>query len=645
MSSTYVEVMVADATYHGQEALTYYCDNIVPIGSIVEVQLKNKNVLGIVVSTTKKPMFKVKSVERAIELPPIPKKLLDLLAWMKAYYPGPSGILTSLFLPAHIPKKINNYENSFGKNNPTALPPLTNDQKQALSQLGGPGLHILHGETGSGKTRVYMELAQKAMAQGKTSVILTPEIGLTSQLTSNFKSIFGERVILLHSQMTDSARYKAWSLALKSNEPLIIVGPRSALFTPVENIGLIVVDESHEMAYKQDRSPYYHASFVAAKLAALHQATLILGSATPSVTDYAIAEARQRPIVRMSQTASSSENTDPDIQIIDLKDRSNFGKNSYLSTPLIKEISTTLSKGEQVLVFLNRRGTARVIFCEKCSWQALCPHCDLPLVYHGDAHYMQCHTCARQSPSPICCPDCGNTTIVFRGAGTKAVAETLQKLFPDKKIQRFDTDNKKIERIEQHFETIQRGDIDIIVGTQTIAKGIDLPNLGLVGVVAADSGLSFPDFSAQEKTYQLLHQVIGRVGRGHRKGKAIIQTYNPESPILKMVTKKDWQAFSKKELEERKQYKFPPFYYLLKLTCRRATAKAAEQASQRLADNLSSQNYKILIEGPAPSFYEKSQGKFQWQLIIKARQRSELIKIINTLPANWSYDIDPLNLL
>lgn len=645
MSSTYVEVMVADATYHGQEALTYYCDNIVPIGSIVEVQLKNKKVPGIVVSTTKKPAFKVKPVENVIQLPPIPRQLLSLLSWMKDYYPGPSGILTGLFLPPHIPKKISTDKNSFASNTPITLPPLTNDQKRALSQLANPGLHILHGETGSGKTRVYMELAQKALSTGKTSIILTPEIGLTSQLTSNFKAIFGERVILLHSQMTDSARYKAWSGALISKEPLIIIGPRSALFTPVKNIGLIVVDESHEMAYKQDRSPYYHASFVAAKLAELHKATLVLGSATPSVADYAIAEARRRPIVRMSQTASSSENTDPDIEIVDLKDRSNFGKNSYLSTPLIKEISNTLARGEQVLIFLNRRGTARVIFCEKCSWQALCPHCDLPLVYHGDGHYMQCHTCARRSPSPICCPDCGNTTIVFRGAGTKAVAETLQKLFTNKKIQRFDTDNKKDERIEQHFENVQRGDIDIIVGTQTIAKGIDLPNLGLVGVIAADSGLSFPDFSAQERTYQLLHQVIGRVGRGHRKGKAIIQTYNPDNPVLKMVVKKDWRAFSKKELEERKQYKFPPFYYLLKLTCRRATVQSAQQAAQRLADSLSNQNYKILIEGPAPSFYEKVQGKFQWQLIIKARQRSELIKIIGVLPANWSYDIDPLNLL
>lgn len=645
MTYTYVEVMVADSTYHGQEALTYSSDKKIPVGTIVRVQIKNKNALGFVVAITRKPRFPVKLVQ-SFELPPLPQTLLELQNWLKAYYPAPLGVINGLFLPSGNLSKVTTKEESKLKHNPGDLPPLTEDQEQAISNLKNPGLHILHGETGTGKTRVYIELAKKNIKSGKSVLILTPEIGLTSQLVENLQSVFNpDLIVLLHSQMTDSARKKAWVKILNSDEPLIIVGPRSALFSPAAKLGLIVVDEFHETAYKQDRAPYYNAIYVAAKLASIHGATLVLGSATPSVADYALASERNRPIIRMLQTANSTHNPLPKIDVIDIRDRKNFSKSGYLSNVMIQKISESLSRDEQSLIFLNRRGTSRLIFCEKCGWQALCPHCDLPLVYHGDGHYTQCHTCAYRSTSPMSCPDCRNATIVFRGAGTKAISDELKKMFPDKKIQRFDTDNKKTERIEEHFETIHRGDIDIIIGTQTIAKGIDLPKLGLVGIIAADTGLGFPDFSSQERNYQLLHQVIGRVGRGHRSGNVVIQTYNPEGTVLKSVLKKDWEGFNLKELKERETYKFPPFYYLLKLSCRRSTAKAAEMASKKLSDQISASGYEVIIEGPAPSFYEKIQGKYQWQIVVKSRRRGELLKIIKKLPSQWSYDIDPLNLL
>jgi primosomal protein N' (replication factor Y) (superfamily II helicase) len=645
MTYTYVEVMVADSTYHGQEALTYYSTKRIPVGAIVKVQIRDKNVLGFVVSITKKPRFPVKQVEYP-EMPPLPRELIELHNWLRVYYPAPLGIINGLFLPSgNLPKMSAGKEDSTD-NKPENLPPLTADQKQAINQLQNPGLHILHGETGTGKTRVYIELAKKSLASGKSAMILTPEIGLTSQLIKSLQSVFSSgSIVLLHSQMTDSSRKKAWIKVLTNDQPLIIVGPRSALFSPITTLGLIVVDEFHETAYKQDRAPYYNAIYVAAKLASIHQATLILGSATPSVADYALANQRKLPIVRMLQTANSSHSSTPEIQVVDIRDRTNFSKSGYLSNAMIQEISESLKRGEQSLIFLNRRGTSRMIFCEKCGWQALCPHCDLPLVYHGDGHYTQCHTCAYRSTSPMNCPDCRNATIVFKGAGTKAISDELQKIFPNNKIQRFDTDNKKSERIEEHFEMIHRGDIDIIVGTQTITKGIDLPNLGLVGIIAADTGLSFPDFSAQERNYQLLHQVMGRVGRGHRKGSVVIQTYNPDGSVLKSVLKKDWESFNKNELKERQTYKFPPYYYLLKLSCRRSTSKAAEAASQKLAKHISAAGYEVIVEGPAPSFYEKVQSKYQWQIVVKAQRRGELLKIIKELPSQWSYDIDPLNLL
>lgn len=644
MTYTYVEVMVADSTYHGQDALTYSSDKKIPVGTIVKVQIKNKNVLGFVVSITKKPSFPVKPVE-ILDIPTLPKELMELQKWLKVYYPAPLGIINGLFLPSGI-SKVSIGKDSRVESKLKSLPPLTQDQIQAISQLQNPGLHLLHGETGTGKTRVYIELSKKAFESGKSIMILTPEIGLTSQLIENLQSVFNrESIVLLHSQMTDSARKKAWVKVLTSTQPLIVVGPRSALFSPIKKIGLIVVDESHETAYKQDRAPYYNAIYVAAKLASIHRATLILGSATPSVADYALASQRGRPIVRMLQTANSSHTSTPEIEVVDIRDRKKFTKSGYLSDIMLQKVSESLKRGEQSLIFLNRRGTSRLIFCEKCGWQALCPHCDLPLVYHGDGHYTQCHSCAYRSTVPMSCHDCRNATIVFRGAGTKAISDELQKMFSDKKIQRFDTDNKRAERIEEHFDTIHRGDIDIIVGTQTIAKGIDLPNLGFVGIIAADTGLSFPDFSAQERSYQLLHQVIGRVSRGHRKGNVVIQTYNPDGVVLKSVLKKDWEGFSRKELNERRIYKFPPYFYLLKLSCRRGTPQAAEKASKKLAKELSTSGYEVIVEGPAPSFYEKIQGKYQWQIVVKSIRRGELLKIINTLPAQWSYDIDPLNLL
>lgn len=645
MTYVFAEVMVADSTYHGKEALTYSARQPLSLGAIVKVEIKNKSSLGFVVSITKKPRFKVKEIDEVFDIPPLPQELLKLHAWLRVYYPSPLGVITGLFLPSGIAKSLDDHQEDPATAKHIPQPKLTEDQQQALDKINSPGLHLLHGETGTGKTRVYIELAKKMMSAKKSAIILTPEIGLTSQLLNSFQSVFEQNVTLLHSQMTTSQRQKAWLRIIKNDEPQIVIGPRSALFSPIRNLGLIVVDESHETAYKQDRAPYYNTAYVAAKLSEVHSATMVLGSATPLISDYALASERKRPIIRMLQVAKSLDSEDPQIDVVDIRKRELFSKSGYLSNILIKKISLALEHGEQTLIFLNRRGTARVIFCEKCSWQALCPNCDIPTVYHGDGHYMRCHTCVYRSQVPLSCPECLNSTIVFSGVGTKAIADELKKMFPNKKIQRFDTDNKKSERIEEHFETLQRGDIDIIVGTQTVAKGIDLPKLSLVGVVMADSGLSFPDFSAQERNYQLLHQVMGRVGRGHRKGSVVIQTYNPSSAVLKSVLKKDWIGFSNNELKERKKYKFPPYYYLLKLTCKRSTAKSAADASERLALKISKLDYEIIVEGPAPSFYEKVQGKYQWQIIIKSRRRGELLKIIHNLPTQWSYDIDPLNLL
>lgn len=635
---------MADASYHRDEPLTYSSDIELQVGQIVIVPVRSKEVLAIVASSVSKPSFAAKAVLSVPDLPPLPKPLQDLLLWLKDYYPAPLGLTTQLFLPDSLPSK---------KPEPVAaaaaiqdnLPVLTPDQRAALDAIEGSGMHILHGETGTGKTRVYLELAKRSFDAGKSSIILTPEIGLTSQLTQTFRATFGDRVVVMHSGLTDTARRQSWQMVLESKHPLVIVGARSALFAPLANVGLIVIDESHETAYKQDQAPYYHTASVAAKLASLHQSALVLGSATPLVTDYYVAKAKKRPIVRMTQTAAGDSIESPHVEVVDLKDRAKFSRSPYLSTTLIDAIKKKLQEGEQTLLFLNRRGTARVVFCEKCGWQAACPHCDLPLVYHGDHHMMRCHSCSYKSQVPSSCPECKSTDIVFKSIGTKAIMLEVERLFPEARAMRFDTDNKKSERLEAHYDAVRSGDIDIIVGTQTLAKGLDLPKLGLVGVVLADTSLYFPDFSAQERTYQLLSQVLGRIGRGHRHGSAIVQTYAPESALLEAVIHKDWDTFYNKELVERQSFLFPPFCYLLKITCKRATSQSAQKAAETFAIQLRSQNNNILIEGPAPAFHEKVQNKFVWQLIIKSKRRGPLVSIVRQLPSGWTHDIDPMNLL
>lgn len=641
----YIEVLVADQSYHGTGPLTYANDQSLPPGTIVRVPLRAKKVFGVVTGgTAQSPSFQAKPVEDIPALPVLPTQLIALLTWMKAYYPAPLGTIVQHFLPTGLPKKtIPPPTGSLPQTPP--LPALTEDQIKAINAVKNTGTHILHGDTGTGKTRVYIELALQTMQKGRSVVVLTPEIGLTSQLVDTFEQTLPGRVILLHSKLTDATRKKIWHQIAHISEPAVVIGPRSALFSPLHNIGLIVVDESHETAYKQDKSPYYHTSVIAGKLGALHKAKVILGSATPLITDYYIALSKGAPIIRMTSSAVTTNENNTRITTVDIRNRENFGKHSSLSDALIDAVRSTLQKNEQVLLFLNRRGTARIILCKDCGWQALCPRCDLPLIYHGDTHIIRCHNCDFATKPPTTCYECNNTSLLFKTIGTKAVAEEVQRLFPEATIMRFDTDNKKDERIEENYAAIKDGKIDILIGTQTLAKGLDLPKLSLVGVIVADTSLYMPDFSAQERTFQLLSQVIGRVGRGHRHGQVIVQTYDPENPVLKAAITKNWQAFYQKELAEREQFLFPPFCFLLKTWCRRASALAAQEAAAQLADFLRSQGLKIIIEGPAPSFHEKADNKYQWQLIIKAKQRGELLKVIQLLPNGWVHDIDPMNLL
>lgn len=645
----YYEVLVSSPQFHGKEPLTYSHADFLPIGTIVQVPLRNKPVAGIVITSVPKPTFITKPITKVIVDEPVPTPLLQLHEWLKTYYPAPLGLHAQLLLPSSLVRKrqLPPVKRSGSEKATQILPPLSKDQQNALETIQKTKSHrtfLLHGDTGTGKTRLYTELAKETLQGGKSVLVLTPEIGLTPQLETRLKESLAAPVLTVHSDLTAVQRRNVWLQTLQTQDPTVVLGPRSALFVPLRNIGLIVIDEAHDQAYKQEQAPHYQAMRVASQLAALHNAKLVIGSATPSIQDYFIAEAKGSPIIRLTELPAG-EHIERSIEVVNIRDRDHFSRQPHLSIEMLNALQKALTNKQQSLVFLNRRGTARIVACQACGWQALCPHCDLPLTYHGDSHDIRCHTCGYSSSAPHSCPVCHNPEIAYKSIGTKSLVTELQKEFPKARIQRFDTDNLKAERLEQRFAEVLNGSVDILVGTQMLTKGLDLPKLSVVGVVAADSSLSFPDYTSEERTFQLLTQIIGRVGRGHSKGTVVIQSYNPESPAIQAAIKQDWNGFYAGQITERKTYGFPPFYYALKLTCARASKKSAQTAAETLNRQLAQSGLKIKIIGPSPSFYEKLSGKYQWQIIIKSKQRQELLRVIATLPANWNYDIDPNNFL
>lgn len=642
----YFSVWVRSIQYHSNEALTYRYDGILPIGSVVRVELRKERVLGIVMDRSSRPAFSTKPIIAVISIAPFPLETLALARWLRAFYPTTIGAVTSLLLPQSIPEQTatTQPQTPFSLPERLSLPPLTAQQVSALDTMRNPDTYILHGRTGSGKTRIYTEIAQQTITAGRSVIMLVPEIGLTSQLAANFEHIFGNRVVILHSRLTAAQRRDAWLHIATAKQPLIVIGPRSALFSPLHNMGAILIDEAHDQAYKQEQAPYYHAIRVASRLRSIYDAILILGSATPAVVDYYVALNKRKPIIKIQELAKPQAHP-PTLTVVDLKERSQFTRTPHLSLALIEAMSYALRHGQQTLLYLNRRGTARIALCQTCGWRALCPHCDIPFTYHGDSHTLRCHICGYHTAAVTTCPAC-TAPLTFRSFGTKAIVNEVQSLFPEARTLRFDADNVKADRLERQYQRIRNGEADILVGTQMLAKGLDLPRLSTLGVLLADSSLYIPDYTAQEQTYQLITQVIGRVGRGHTHGHIIVQTYQPESDILKAALHNDWDNFYNNEIRERRRYFFPPFCFILKLTCKRASSLSAERAAIALASHLKTLNLSLHVEGPAPAFHEKSDGKYKWQIIIKSSRRADLLRILGELPkSGWSYDIDPSNLL
>jgi primosomal protein N' (replication factor Y) len=645
----YYEVLIADGRYHSSTPLTYSWEELLPNLSVVSVPLRNRMVTGFVINEVTNPPFKVKPIKTLLSEQPLPYHCIQLAEWLRDYYSCTFGDALRQFAPAATVIKRGVADIAI----PYVAPeldldlPLTSEQTATLEKIKShPSTSILlHGQTGSGKTRVYLEMAAETLNLGRSVLILVPEIALTAQLKVLAAQKLNQEITVLHSELSPSERKKIWFKLLEAKTPQVIIGPRSALFVPLENIGLIIVDEAHEPAYKQEQAPRYSALRVASELGLLTGSKVIMGTATPGVADYFIAASKDS-VIKMSEQAKGDIEASTISQIIDLRDRTKFKKNHYISDLLIAEISHTLKTGNQALIYYNRRGSARIIMCDKCGWQLLCPNCDIPLIYHSDQHLARCHICAHTEVPPPACPVCKNPDVIYKSIGSKALYDMVVKLFPSANVKRFDSDNLPGERLNELYEEVVSGNVDILVGTQLLAKGLDLPKLNLVGVISAETSLTLPDFSSEERTYQLLYQVMGRVGRGHTKdNKIIVQTYDPESIIIRSSLAREWTKFYEHSLLERQNFRFPPYSYLLKMVCRRATIKGAENAANNLKDLFIGEGLAVEVIGPTPSFYLRRGKYFYYQLIVKSKNRSHLTKLAALAPAGWQADIDPTDLL
>ena len=634
------------------EALTYSFDgdSLLP-GQIVMVPVGKRNLPGVVLKKVAQPNFKTKSILKILYSKPLPKHLLDTVRFIHEYYLAPSGTAVSLILPRGVEKKRRKTEQMFGDLKTTehdeGLPQiqLNTAQKNALQglQKAVNATKLLFGVTGSGKTNIYLKLAENGLKRHFSTILLVPEIALTGQLVRVFGEVFGKKVVVIHSGLTEAERHLIFEKILASEDPLIVIGARSALFAPVSHLGLIIIDEEHEGTYFQENAPKYSAIRVASYMAKTTGASLVLGSATPTVEDYYIAS-RQNAVVELTEKAKKTA-IKPRISVVDFTNRENFTKNRYFSNSLLSAMTKNLEQGRQTLIFHNRRGSAPLTICENCGEEILCPNCFLPLTLHADEYMLHCHTCGYSEKVPITCPKCGNPGLVHKGFGTKLLESELHKLFPKAVIKRFDADNKKGEGLDALYEAVRDGEVDILVGTQTVAKGLDLPRLATVGVVQADAGLSLPDYMAEERTFQLLTQVIGRVGRGHSdKAEVIIQTFRPEHPVLNFAASEDYLGFYNYLVKKRQKAGFPPFRFVLKLEITMKTEAIVLRKVRELVKKLSSDK-RLTVSPPCPAFHERTINGYTWQIVVRSRSRGALLEACEGLDPSFRIALDPPGLL
>lgn len=537
--------------------------------------------------------------------------------------------------------------------NPTSIR-LNEEQAKAIASVNQQNqqfnVFLLEGITGSGKTEVYLNILSDILSAGKQALILVPEIGLTPQTIKRFKQRFNAPIDILHSGLTDKQRFEVW-LRSRSGENAIVVGTRSALFTPFKHLGMIIIDEEHDNSYKQQEGWRYHARDLAIIRAKIENIPIILGSATPSLETLNNAQNQKYQLLQLTQRAGDASLAQQ--SILDIR---GLVLCAGLSQPLIDQIKKHLSNNNQVMLFLNRRGFSPSIICHDCGWIAECPRCDMPYTYHQKQHKLICHYCDTPRALPHQCPKCGSTHLIPIGFGTEQLEKQLEILFPNIKISRIDRDTvSKKGALDNYLKEIQQGGAHILVGTQILAKGHHFPDVTLVGIVDVDGALFSSDFRATERFAQIYTQVSGRAGREAKTGEVILQTYHPDHPLLNVLLSKGYQEFAKFTLQERRQTHLPPFSYQVMIRAADRNNHHAPNFLQQIHDWLKSlDDHRLWQLGPMPSNQPKKAGYYRWQLLLQHTHRQQLQQILDQLiisidkwsetsKVRWSIDVDPID--
>ena len=507
---------------------------------------------------------------------------------------------------------------------PTQPETLTDEQYAAMSEIAlaiygrKNEIFLLHGVTGSGKTEVYLQAMGEVLEAGRQGIVLVPEISLTPQLVSRFMSRFGkDGIAVLHSRLTPAQRAVQYK-RIEEGEVRLVIGARSAIFAPLKDIGLIIMDEEHESSYKSDKSPKYDTLELAEKRAMYHKAVIVLGSATPSVVDYSRSE---RGIFRrLELTERYNKNPLPKVEIVDMTAEIKAGNRSLFSKRLLEGIKSCLDDKKQVILFLNRRGYSSFVSCRECGHTMRCPECGITMTYHRREGALMCHYCGRKQPMPKTCPECGSSLIGGFGAGTEQVEEKIKEFFPEASVERLDLDTaKKKGQMEIVLKRFGKGKTNILIGTQLVAKGLDFANVGLVGVISADVSLNIPDFRSSERTFQLVTQVAGRSGRGDEPGSVVVQTYNPENAALLLAARHDYRGFYDRELPIRRAAGYPPFSDIFQIVVSDEDEDLAYESAKRCAAWLRKKLPEgTAVLGPAPGVLIKASGQFRFQILIKS---------------------------
>lgn len=632
----YVDVVIDNKSEHTDVLYTYGChQDDIRVGQKVYVPFARGNKIReayvfAVADTPEQEYKNLKYVEELDEDICLNQEIIDACKWMKHRYLCKYIDAIKCFTPAGSKSKRGKqrtpYKETEGEAGP--VPQLTAQQQQALEPIAAAiksrqhSRFLLYGVTGSGKTEVYMRAAQQVLDQGRQVIMLVPEISLTTQIIQRFIGRFGkERIAVLHSKLSLGERYDEW-MRIRSGEVDIVIGARSAVFAPLEDIGLILLDEEHESTYKSDMTPKYDAVEVALKRLQEHKGVLISGSATPSVNSFYRSE--HGIYQRLELTERYNQVALPEVSVVDMRQELKNGNRSIISQKLFDEMGAALEKKQQIILFLNRRGYSTFISCRECGKVLECPGCGVSLTYHKENDRAVCHYCGHEIKPPTKCPDCGSKYIRYFGTGTEKVVETIQELFPESVVERLDLDSaRKKGSIDGILNRFRKGKIDVLIGTQLVAKGLDFRNVGLVGIVSADVTLHIPDYRSPERTFQLITQAAGRAGRGDQVGRVVIQSYTPENYAIQMAAKQDYRGFYETELQLRRLMTYPPYSDLFQIVFsskEEADASKCAQMWHRKAEEILAEQEDMQIFTPQPAPMNKIKETYRFCMLIKCPQ-------------------------